>query len=300
METVPRRAFLVTGALGLLGMSLAATAGCVAPAERQRAPEPLRVASFNLRYGTADDGPDRWELRREFALDLVGELDAQVLALQEALDFQLVELRARYPRYRQLGQHRGGGTKDEFSGLLVDEVRLEVEGWGELWLSPTPDVLGSKGWDAALPRMAVWARLRDRASGARFVALGTHFDHRGERARLESARLLAATARERSEEFQFPVVLMGDLNAGETSPPCAELRSAGFVDSFRVLHPDAAEVGTFSAFRDERSGVKIDYVWVTPNWRVLGAEIVLSRRDGRCPSDHDPVVATLAFAASAD
>jgi endonuclease/exonuclease/phosphatase family metal-dependent hydrolase len=300
METLPRRALLVLGALGLLGMLLAGAAGCVAPAERQRAPEPLRVASFNLRYGTADDGPDRWELRREFALELVGELGAHVLALQEALDFQLAELRARYPRYRQLGQHRGGGTKDEFSGLLVDQVRLEVEGWGELWLSPTPEVLGSKGWDAALPRMAVWARLRDRASGARFVALGTHFDHRGERARLESARLLAATARERSEAFQLPVVLMGDLNAGETSPPCAELCSAGFVDSFRVLHPGAAEAGTFSAFRDDRSGAKIDYVWVTPNWRVLGAEIVRSRRAGRCPSDHDPVVATLAFATPAD
>jgi endonuclease/exonuclease/phosphatase family metal-dependent hydrolase len=291
---LPRRSFLS------LAAALAALASCAAPVERAAAPEALRVASFNLRYGTADDGANRWELRREFALDVVAELGAHVLALQEALDFQIAELRARFPNYRQLGQHRGGGSKDEFSGLLVDVERLEVEAWGELWLSPTPHVLGSKGWDAALPRMAVWARLRDRASDERFLALGTHFDHRGGEARLESARLLASTARERSHDFALPVVLMGDLNAGETSAPCDALRAAGFVDSFRVLHPDAPQAGTFSAFRDERDGAKIDYVWVTPNWRVLEAEIVRPRREGRCPSDHDPVVAALAFTASAD
>ncbi len=284
----------------VLAGALAALASCASPAPRTAAPEALRVASFNLRYGTADDGPNRWELRREFALDVVAELDAHVLALQEALDFQLAELRARFPNYRQLGQHRGGGSKDEFSGLLVDVERLEVEAWGELWLSPTPHVLGSKGWDAALPRMAVWARLRDRVGDGRFVALGTHFDHRGGEARLESAKLLAAVAREQSGDFELPVVLMGDLNAGESSAPCEALREAGFVDSFRVLHPDAPQAGTFSAFRDERDGAKIDYVWVTASWRVLEAEIARPRRDGRCPSDHDPVVATLGFETSAD
>lgn len=282
-----RRSLLVLGALAVAG------AACRSARERPAPPRPLRVASFNLRYGTADDGPNRWELRREFALDMVEELDAHVLALQEALDFQLAQLCARFPRYRQLGQHRGGGTQDEFSGLLVDVERLAVEEWGELWLSSTPDVLGSKGWDAALPRMAVWAKLRDRASGSRFVAVGTHFDHRGELARLESARLLAKLAQERSDGFALPVVLMGDLNAGEDSPPCAELRAAGFVDAFRVLHPDAPQAGTFSAFRDERNGAKIDYVWVSRGWRVLAAEIARPRRDGRCPSDHDPVSAAL-------
>lgn len=291
---------LARRALLLLSAFAAASTACRSAEQRASRSEPLRVASFNLRYGTADDGPNRWELRREFALEVVGELDAHVLALQEALDFQMDELRARFPRYRQLGQHRGGGAKDEFSGLLVDLERIAVDEWGELWLSPTPDVLGSKGWDAALPRMAVWAKLRDRASGGRFVAIGTHFDHQGAQARLESARLLAATARDRSESFALPVVLMGDFNAGEDAPPCAELRSAGFVDAFRALHPDASQAGTFSAFRDERDGAKIDYVWVSPNWRVLAADIARPRRDGRCPSDHDPVSAALAFAPRAD
>lgn len=252
---------------------------------------PLRVMTFNVRYGTADDGENRWENRREFALDVVEEFAPHVLAVQEALDFQLAELVARMPRLRVIGQHREGGAKGEFSGLLVDETRVEVEEWGELWLSPTPNVVASKGWDAALPRMAVWARVRDRESSRELVAIGTHFDHRGERARLESAKLLAREAHERWGEI--PVVLMGDFNAGEASPPCVALREAGFVDTFRVAHPDATEVGTFSAFRGVTNGEKIDYVFARGDLRVLSAEILRPRRSRRCPSDHDPVVATL-------
>lgn len=250
--------------------------------------------TFNLRYGTADDGADRWEKRRDFALDVIADFAPHVLAVQEALDFQLAELRARLPRYRALGQHRDGGTRGEFSGLLVDEQRLEVEQWGELWLSPTPDVVASKGWDSALPRMAVWARVRDReASPAkRFIALGTHFDHRGEQARLESARLLANEAQLRSGG-SAAVLLMGDLNTGEVSAPCKALRDVGFVDTFRVAHPDATEVGTFNAFRGETGGEKIDYVFLRGGLRVVSAEILRPRRSLRCPSDHDPVVATL-------
>jgi len=281
----------------VFGLVLLAFLGGSCRSAREGSSSPLCVMTFNVRYGTADDGANRWEKRREFALDVVGEVAPHVLAVQEALDFQLAELGARFPTHRKLGQHREGGTQGEFSGLLVDERRLEVEEWGEFWLSPTPNAVASTGWDAALPRMAVWARLRDRerpaaASNARFVAIGTHFDHRGDRARLESAKLIADQARLHGGG-SLPVVLLGDLNTGERSAPCDALRAAGFVDSFRVAHPDATGVGTFSAFRGETGGEKIDYVFVSGALQVLSAEILRPRRAGRCPSDHDPVIATL-------
>jgi endonuclease/exonuclease/phosphatase family metal-dependent hydrolase len=257
---------------------------------------PLRMMSFNLRYGTAADGEDRWELRRGFALDVVAGFGPEVLAAQEVLDFQMDELAARFPQLRPLGQHREGGRRGEFSGLLVDERRLEVRDWGELWLSPTPERVGSRGWDAALPRMAVWALLADRAApgSGPFLVCGTHFDHRGAEARLRSAELIGARMAALSAEHRAPVVVMGDLNAGEDSPPLAALRAAGLRDSFRDLHPEATEVGTFSAFRGVTDGAKIDHLLVGEGWRVLAADILRPRRDGRCPSDHEPVVAVLA------
>jgi len=272
--------------------------GCTSTSTTTEAGEPLRIMSFNIRYGTAKDGDDRWEMRRDFLMEVIEDFEPDVLGVQEGLDFQMAQLRERFPGLRQIGQHRGGGTSGEFSGLLVDEARLAIEAWGELWLSPTPEQVASKGWDAALPRMATWAVLRDRTApaGARFLAVGTHFDHRGEKARLESARLIVSRVAEIRDEWGAPVVILGDLNAGEDSAPLAALREAGYTDSFRVAHPDTTDVGTFSGFRGKTTGAKIDHVLCGPGWRLESADILRPRRDdGRCPSDHEPVVAVLSL-----
>ena len=36
--------------------------------------EPLTVMSFNIRYGTANDGDNHWTLRREFLFDVMREV----------------------------------------------------------------------------------------------------------------------------------------------------------------------------------------------------------------------------------
>ena len=97
------------------------------------------------------------------------------------------------------------------------------------------------------------------------------------------------------------VIVTGDFNVGETNPALLRLVGTGgqpgpFVDSFRLLHPDATEVGTFTAFTFGRTdGDKIDYVLVRPGTKVLAAGIIRTNRDGRYPSDHFPVVARIAL-----
>lgn len=261
----------------------------------------MDVMTFNIRYGTANDGDDRWELRELEVLGVINGASPTILAVQEALDFQVDAILAQNERFVKVGQHREGGTKNEFSGMFVDGRSLEVEDSGDLWLSETPEVIGSVGWDAALTRNATWARLRAKATGLRFVAISTHFDHRGKEARLESARLLAAELGRRCREGAgvdhkaLPGLLFGDLNAGEDSRPLDALRAAGLIDTFRAANPDAVEVGTFNAFRDERSGAKIDFILATPEWQAVSAEIMRPRQNGRCASDHDPVTARLAL-----
>lgn len=63
-----------------IGLACLATAVVVAlaAATRALAPEPLTVMTFNIRYGTADDGPDRWELRRGQLIDLLKAQDPDV------------------------------------------------------------------------------------------------------------------------------------------------------------------------------------------------------------------------------
>ena len=64
------------------------------------------------------------------------------------------------------------------------------------------------------------------------------------------------------------------------------------MDTFRALHPDEKQAGTFTGFEpDQLDGPKIDYVLVQPGTEVLSAAIVRTARDGRYPSDHFPVLA---------
>jgi endonuclease/exonuclease/phosphatase family metal-dependent hydrolase len=61
------------------------------------------------------------------------------------------------------------------------------------------------------------------------------------------------------------------------------------------LHPEATEVGTFNGFKGTRSGEKIDYVFTLPGTHVIEAGILFDMKDGRCPSDHFPVMARLSL-----
>lgn len=253
------------------------------------APRPFVALSANIRYGTAKDGPDAWPLRRDQLVERLAGHDAAIVGLQEALDFQLAFLAERLPRYQRLGQGRDGGTRGEHAALLVDRERFEVVEHGDFWLSPTPEVTASVGWDAALTRICTWAALRDRGDGRTLTVWNVHFDHRGAQARLESARLLAA----RIAAKPGPHLVLGDLNTGETSPPLAALREAGLRDTYRDRHPDGP-AGTFHGFRGGQSGDKIDYVLVDAGLVTVAASIdAAAGPNGRWPSDHHFVAATL-------
>jgi endonuclease/exonuclease/phosphatase family metal-dependent hydrolase len=285
----------MTRSIALLAVLLAAFVGALAGQDAapgvlatQDAGEGLRLMTFNIRYGTAGDGPNGWANRRALVADIIRRSAPDVLAIQEGLAFQLEELGDVLGDYRKLGQHRDGGLEGEFSGLYVNELRVRVRDWGEFWLSPTPDAVGSRGWDAALARMAVWAEIEYIAGGEPIRVYGTHFDHRGEMARLESARLIA-----RHAEDGPPAVVMGDLNLQEESEPLGVFFDRGYRSAFRVTHPES-ELGTFNGFRDATGGRRLDHILLDPRLEPLTAEVFDEQVNGVWPSDHFAVSALVA------
>lgn len=260
------------------------------------AQQSVTVLSYNIRYGTAQDGDHVWPNRRALVIDLLRDHAPQLIGIQEALRFQLDEIGAALPRYREVGVGRSDGkTAGEYAAILVDTTRFTIIGEGTFWFSDTPEVPGSMHWGNRITRISSWARLVDRLTADTVRIYNVHWDHESQPSRERSAALLL----ERMATDAGPndrLLLTGDFNADETNPAFQALladRRVPLRDSFRTLHPDAAVVGTFNGFRGDLGGGKIDAVLVGEGWEVVQAGIDRRWVGGRWPSDHFPVVAVV-------
>lgn len=264
----------------------------------------IQAMTFNIRYGTANDGPDHWEHRRHLVFDRIRQSRADVIGLQEALHFQIRQILDAVEGYASIGVGRDDGAyRGEFSNILYRTDRFRPDACGTFWLSDTPTVPGSTSWGNTITRICTWARLVEKDSGRAFYMFNVHLDHQSQPSREKSAALIARRIADRAHPNE-PIILTGDFNAGEQNPAILYLKGKGsapdggktpmiLVDSYRVLHPEAESVGTFNGFKGRTDGDKIDYVFVQPKTQVIDAEIDRTNEDGRYPSDHFPVTATV-------
>jgi|GEM_PF-377548 len=248
------------------------------------------VLTYNIRYDNANDGLDRWDLRKEaLAIDVMAH-KPQLIGLQEALSHQVEFLDQRWGGYTRFGVGRDDGkAKGEFSPVYVDSTVFALVEGRTVWLSPACD-MPSKGWDAACERIATLVILRDKSNGDSLWVVNTHWDHVGVEARRQSARMV--------QEILSPaltrgrrVILMGDLNATANDEPIA-LLDKWLDDSCPA---DRANEGTFNGFKlDQTTFKRIDYVWLSPlDWVVLAYDVPHPLTNGRHLSDHFPVVVQL-------
>ena len=227
--------FLLIGLAGLILSSLAcqvARIGAEAAAPELSARPFLRVMSFNIRYNTPSDSANAWPYRKDLAASMIRFHHADLAGLQEALKGQIDDLVERLPGYGWFGVGRDDGReRGEFSAIFYRRDRVELLEGSTFWLSEEPDSVGSIGWDADYTRIVTWGRLRDRATGRVFFHFNTHFDHLGEQARLESARLLVTRVKEIAGTA--PVIVTGDFNCRESSEPYLVLTDSTSTESLR-------------------------------------------------------------------
>jgi len=250
--------------------------------------------SYNIRYDNPDDGINAWPNRKDHVAEMMADVySADIIGVQEALKHQLDDLQARMPGYSWVGVGRDDGKdKGEFSPIFYKTDRFDLIATNTFWLSETPDRPGSRSWDAAITRIATWARLSDHESGREFYVINTHFDHRGEEARVESARLITEFID--GLDDGVPVLLTGDFNVTEESEAYAVLADSPFLNDARYLSEEGHE-GPTASFSDwetlQPEESRIDYIFVNSHVTVLSHKIADDRYNGRFPSDHLPVIA---------
>ena len=262
--------------------------------------DPVRVMSFNIRYGTANDGIHRWELRKDFLIQTIRNFDPDLLGTQETLAFQRDYLAQALTGYAVVAAGRDDGKEaGEMAALFYRKDRFEALDQGHFWLSQSPDQVGSKGWDAALPRIATWVKLKDLRSpdSKPILFLNAHLDHQGAQARLESCRLIRQKLEQLGASARW--ILTGDFNADPNDSPYQALFAPSadrkLQDTFRCIHrtPEPNE-GTFSSFKaTQTTGPRIDWIGCSEDFDVRLARIDRTSREGKTPSDHFPVIAVL-------
>lgn len=280
-------------ALGLLSSSFATTSSA-----QDDDPVQAKVMSFNIRLNTSSDGPNAWPHRKEIVAELIRAQELDMFGLQEALPDQASFLKESFPEFESFGAGRDDGDKrGEQVTVFYRRDRWEVLDKGHFWLSETPEVPGSKSWDTSITRMATWVLLQDRNSESKVFYVNTHYDHRGAEARRQSALLMRKHLPELAKGT--PIILTGDFNCRDDQAPYKAITNE---DNDDVFLRDAREIcltdpegpnSTWSGFRGVEDNRRIDFIFVDPRIKVSKHQILDQTFDGRFPSDHLPVVATL-------
>lgn len=260
----------------------------------------LNVMTFNIRLNIASDSLNAWPYRKDIAASQVRFFEVNLLGVQEALYDQMLDLQGRLPQYKYAGGGREDGkNKGEFSAIFYDTTRLKLLKDETFWLSQTPETAGSKGWDAALPRIVTWCAFEDKTNYKKFFAFNTHFDHIGKIARAESARLLLKKVKEIAGTE--PAIIMGDFNAGDEDEPIKILTDENnpdkFIDTKNIsVMPHYGPAGTFNAFTNKEVDDKaIDHIFIKNKLTALKHATISESWSSRFSSDHFPVFAEISF-----
>ena len=277
----------------LVGVCFLVVIAAAQPAD----PTAVRVMSFNIRYDEPRDGVNAWPNRKQKVSDVIRFHKADLVGLQEALLTQLRDLEMLLADFAWCGVGRGDGKlAGEYSAILFRKARFKLHECKTFWLSETPDRPGSVGWDAALPRIVTWAKLRDRVAAKTFYHFNTHFDHRGEKARTESASLILKKIGEIAGAGTF--VLTGDLNVEESSDAYKTLKTGNSTThladaKYASTHGHFGGDSTFNEFKELQPARKIDYIFVREGVRVIEHGVLSDRWNGLWASDHLPVIAEI-------
>ena len=256
------------------------------------APAPLKVMSYNVRYGTADDGVYSWPNRMDAAVAMIEDQRPAVFGVQEGLRFQLDFIAEKCPEYQYVGVGREDGEeRGEHMAVFYDTTRVALKDWGTYWLSETPDE-PSKGWDAACKRTATWTLIYDKVADKHFYFVDTHLDHVGEEAREKGLALVVERIGAMNPE-NYPMILLGDFNVFPDDPCLTGLRA---------VMTDAREVAAVTSNESTYHGygtvekAPIDYIFYSG---FAGCEEFarVTKPYLECPyvSDHYPVTAVLKY-----
>lgn len=243
----------------------------------------LTIATFNIRYPEPRDGINFFPHRLPFILDKIRQEQPDIIGFQELMQEPYEKLAGALPEYGFVGTGRGADLGNESNRIAYRTDALELLAWGQFWLSPTPEVPGTRfPIQSVCPRICTWARLRRKDTSRELLAVNTHLDHEQQDARARGLALIFDRVAALTEGEEIPVFITGDFNLTPEEETYRLIGEADYLDLTDGMQP------TYHGFGKD-TPVKIDYIltnypvfFSTGRWHQC--------QDGIYLSDHDPVV----------
>ena len=253
----------------------------------------LKVISYNIRMGSANDGTNSWVYRCGGTIEMLEDQMPDVFGVQEALKDQLDFIKEFADNYKWVGVGRDDGKKaGEYMAIFWNKKTMKLIDWGTFWLSETPNE-PSMGWDAACMRTATWALMKDKRTGKRFYFVNTHLDHVGVEARKNGLKLIVDSIAEINPEG-YPMVLTGDFNIKPTAAELKDLDSR--MKSARKFASKTDSHATFNNWGKAKADEIIDYIYYSGFSSCLEYQTITKKYyDRKFISDHYPISARLIY-----
>ena len=255
----------------------------------------LKVMTYNIRLSLESDKENSWNNRKDDALALMSYYHPDYFGVQEAVPQQMTDIKTTLTDYDYVGVGRDDGkNQGEYSAIFYDKNKLEVIRSGTFWLSETPEK-PSKGWDAAYNRVCTYAFFKIKKTGKQFLAMNLHFDHVGDVARVNSAKLILEKIKELNPK-NLPLTLTGDFNLTDDSEPIKIMSKSLDNVFYHSKKTHYGPKGTFTGFDiNTIPQDRIDYIFVK-GFEVLSNRTINDRRENLLyPSDHFPILAEINF-----
>jgi endonuclease/exonuclease/phosphatase family metal-dependent hydrolase len=260
----------------------------------------IKVMTMNVRYDNSSDSINAWPNRASQVCNFIIKEKPDILGMQEVLLRQYEVLDSVLTDYTSIGVGRDDGARaGEMNPVFFRKERFDMVRTITFWLSDTPEIPGSKGWGASLPRIVTWMELVDKNRHEHFFYFNTHFAHDSDSARIMSSKVLLNEVEKIAEGFPF--IITGDFNMLPTSAGYAILTGPAesvplLKDSYTISEKrPLGPAFTFNGFSDKPGTGRIDYIFVKNGMKVLDHSTVIKKEHGIYISDHWPVEAVVSI-----
>ena len=235
-----------------------------------KSPTRIAVLTYNIYHGENAHGGSNLDA----VAGIINSLEPDLVALQE------VDNKTRRAQGLELTAELSRRTS--MQGIFGKAMSYDGGGYGEAVLSRYP-VIKTKNnllphTAKAEPRAALEVHI-ELPGGVKMAFIGTHLDHQRDQ---NNRMMQAKRIMELYENYDLPMIMVGDLNAVPGSDP---------INLLLRQWSDAARDNPQPTFPSVKPARKIDYIMYKPNarWKVVEVRVI----DEKVASDHCPVLAVL-------